>query len=92
MSADSKSIRRGNPITPLPIGPGGNNSIKNEMNDLNTRLTVMTTQAVENSKYDPATPVPISKPLIVEKFTTHSIPSGLAVAGILFFVYGLLRK
>lgn len=92
MSSSSSVIRSGNPITPLPIGPGGNNSIKKDMNDIHARLTVMSTQAVENSKYDPATPAPITRPIIVEKFTTPSVPTAFAVIGILVFVYGLVRK
>jgi hypothetical protein len=79
-------------ITPLPVGSGGDNAIKSQLNNLNAQLTMMTAQAVENARYDPPPPNPVTKPMVVEKFTNHVIPSSLAVIGILFFVYGILRK
>jgi hypothetical protein len=86
------NVITGNQITPLPIGPGGNNSTKTQFNDLNSKMTMMIAQATENSKFDPPSPKPVTKPLVVEKFCSHSIPSTLATLGVLFFLYGLLRK
>uniref|UniRef100_A0A6C0KLY4 Uncharacterized protein n=1 Tax=viral metagenome TaxID=1070528 RepID=A0A6C0KLY4_9ZZZZ len=82
----------GNQISPLPIGPGGNNSIKTQLNDLNAKLTMMSAQSVENAKFDPPAPKPATKPMIVEKFCSHSVPSTLAVVGILVFAYGIFSK
>jgi hypothetical protein len=82
----------GSQVVPLPIGPGGDNTVKNQFNDLNAQLTMMTAQATANSKYDPPTPKPITKPMIVEKFTNHQLPTSLAVVGVLFFVYGMCSK
>lgn len=90
--SEPSNVITGNQIAPLPIGPGGNNSVKTQFNDLNASLTMMISQATENSKFDPPPPKPITKPLIVEKFSSHSIPSSFAVIGVLFFIYGLLRK
>jgi hypothetical protein len=90
--SNSNSPVVGYEITPLPIGSGGDNAIKSQLNNLNAQLTMMTAQAVENAKYDPPPPSPMTKPMVVEKFTNHGVPSSLAVIGILFFVYGMLRK
>lgn len=91
-SIPKNQVIQTNQITPLPIGPGGNNSVKTQFNDLNTKLTMMSSQAIENSKFDPPPPKPVTKPVIVEKFCSHSLPSTIAVIGILFFAYGLFRK
>jgi hypothetical protein len=92
MSNKQSTNITGYEITPLPIGSGGDNAIKSQMNNLNAQLTMMTAQAVENSKYDPPPPNPVTKPMVIEKFSNHAIPSSMAVIGVLFFVYGILGK
>jgi hypothetical protein len=79
-------------LTPLPLGPPGNDLIKSKLNELSYKMQIMETQAVENSKFDPLPPKPMTTPMIIEKFTTTSLSSTLAVIGVLFVVYGLLRK
>lgn len=91
-SQPTQQVITGTAVMPLPIGPGGDNTVKKQFNDLNTQLTMMTAQAAVNSKYDPPTPKSVTKPMIIEKFTNHSLPTSLAVAGILIFVYGMCTK
>lgn len=50
------SLIRSRQVSPLPVGPGGNNPTKRQMNDTNTRLTMLTAQASANTKYDPPVP------------------------------------
>jgi hypothetical protein len=79
-------------VSPLPIGPGGNNSVKQQMNQINTQLTMLNAQAAANTKYDPSVPKPITKAVTKEGFTINQIPSMLFVIGGLFIVYGLVTK
>lgn len=79
-------------VSPLPIGPGGNNPVKQQMNQTNTQLTMLNAQAAANTKYDPPVPKPITKAVTKEGFTSHQIPSVLFVVGGLFVVYGLVAK
>jgi hypothetical protein len=89
--ADNNLIRS-RQVSPLPVGPGGNNPIKNQLNDTNTKLTMLTAQANANTKYDPATPKPITKQVIKEAFTNEQLPLMLFVVGGLLIVYGLVAK
>jgi len=41
------NVITGNQITPLPIGPGGNNSTKTQFNDLNSKMTMMIAQVCD---------------------------------------------
>ena len=79
-------------VSPLPIGPGGNNPIKNQMNQLNTQLTMLTAQAVADTKYDPPVPEPITKQAIIEKFSNNNGTSVIFVIGGLLVVYGIIAK
>jgi hypothetical protein len=79
-------------VAPLPIGPGGNNPVKAQMNQTNTQLTMLNAQASANTKYDPPVPQPITKPVTKENFTNEMMPSMLFVVGGLFIVYGLVAK
>jgi hypothetical protein len=93
--ADTNLIRS-RQVTPLPVGPGGNNPTKRQMNDTNIQLTMMTAQAAANSKYDPPVPHPITKQVTIEKFyggsSCDSVSSILLVVGSLLIVYGLIAK
>jgi hypothetical protein len=100
---DSKSntkdkVVTGSELTPLPLGPGGKNSINSQFNNINNELTKMSAQATANTKYDPPTPIPETKAVTKETFVNDSfssiasIASSMAVVGVIFFVYGLLDK
>jgi hypothetical protein len=88
------NLLRSKQVTPLPIGSGGNNSTKNQMNQMNTQLHMMTAQATANTKYDPPVPQPITKQVIKETFISDSntMSSTLLVIGGLLIVYGLVSK
>ena len=88
------SLLRSKQVTPLPIGSGGNNSAKNQMNQMNTQLHMMTAQATANTKYDPPVPQPITKQVTKETFISDSntMSSTLLVIGGLLIVYGLVSK
>ena len=88
------SLLRSKQVTPLPIGSGGNNSTKNQMNQMNTQLHMMTAQSTANTKYDPPVPQPITKQVIKESFISDSntMSSALLVVGGLLIVYGLVSK
>lgn len=79
-------------VSPLPIGPGGSNPIKQQMNQINTQLTMLNAQAAANTKYDPPVPKPITKAVTKEGFTVEQIPIMLFVVGSLFIVYGFVAK
>jgi hypothetical protein len=79
-------------VSPLPIGPGGNDPTKREMNETNTQLTMLTAQANANTKYDPPVPEPVTKPVIIEKFCSGFDYTSLMVIGVLFVVYGIVAK
>jgi hypothetical protein len=85
-------LRKSKQVTPLPIGPGGNNPIKHQMNQTNIQLTMLTAQANANAKYDPPVPQPITKPIIKEKFVNNvGFPTLLVIGGLLI-VYGIVAK
>ena len=88
------SLIRSRQVSPLPVGPGGNNPTKLQMNDTNTRLTMLTAQASANTKYDPPVPQPITKQVTLERFCSGSSPvsSIIFVIGGLLIVYGLVAK
>jgi hypothetical protein len=80
-------------VSPLPVGPGGKNQIKQQMNNTNVQLAMLSAQALANTKYDPPVPKPVTKQVTIEKFTTASpVPLALGVIGGLFIVYGLISK
>jgi len=81
-------------VAPLPIGPGGKHALKNQMNDANTRLTLLNAQATANTLYDPPVPPPLTAPRIEEKFCSPSsaLPSWVAAIGWVLIAYGLLSK
>ena len=79
-------------VSPLPVGPGGSNQRKQQLNNTNTQVTMLKAQSTANTKYDPPVPQPVTKPVVKENFTSHMIPSSLMVIGGLLFVYGLVAK
>ena len=89
--ADNNLIRS-RQVTPLPVGPGGSDQTKKHMNEMNTRLTMLTAQATANTKFDPKVPQPITKQVIKENFTVTATPTMLFVVGGLLVVYGLVAK
>lgn len=88
----NSSLIKPKQVSPLPVGPGGKNPVKNQMNQTNTQITMLNAQAAANTKYDPPVPQPVTKPVTKETFTVESIPSMLFVVGGLFIVYGLVAK
>jgi hypothetical protein len=91
-AAPATSLIRSKQVSPLPVGPGGQNAIKTQMNETNTTLTMLTAQAAANTKYDPPVPKPVTKAVIKETFTTNSIQAALFVVGGLLVVYGIVAK
>ena len=81
-------------VSPLPVGPGGKSQLKQQLNDTNVQLAMLTAQATANTKYDPPVPKPITKQVTLETFCSGSTttPAMIGVAGILFIVYGLIAK
>jgi hypothetical protein len=90
----NNNLLRSKQVSPLPIGPGGNNPIKRQMNETNIQLSMMQAQAAANTKYDPPVPRPVSKQVIIEKFIDNNsiLPQTLMVIGGLCIVYGLVTK
>jgi len=88
------NLIRSRQVTPLPVGSGGNNPVKQQMNQINTQLTMLNAQAVANTKYDPPVPQPVTKQVTKENFTTNGqvINPVLFVIGGLLIVYGLVAK
>jgi hypothetical protein len=91
--SDNQVLIQSKQVSPLPIGPGGNNSIKNELNSLNTTLTMVQAQAKADTRFDPPVPQPITQPVIKESFCNLSSTSkAFYTAGILCIVYGIVAK
>jgi hypothetical protein len=86
------SLIRPKQVSPLPVGPGGNNPVKNQMNQTNTQITMLNAQAAANTKYDPPVPQPITKQVTKETFTVNVMPQMLFVIGGLLIVYGMVAK
>ena len=87
-----QNVIRSRQVTPLPVGPGGNNPIKRQLNDTNIKLTMLTAQAGADTKYDPPIPKHITEAVTIEKFCGGAAPPMLAVIGGLCIVYGLVAK
>lgn len=93
-SAPATSLIRSKQVSPLPIGSGGNNPIKQQMNQTNTQLTMLSAQASANTKYDPPTPQPVTTAVLIENFCSSSetISSVFFIVGGLLIVYGIVAK
>jgi hypothetical protein len=92
LDMSSHSLIRSTQVSPLPIGSGRNNSIKNQMNQLNTQLTMLNAQSSANTKYDPPVPKPVTNAIIKEAFSNQILSPMIFVVGTLFVVYGLVVK
>jgi len=92
---DSSHMIRSKQVAPLPIGSGGSSTIKNHMNDMNTQLTMMASQATVDTKYDPPPPKHMSEQVIRSGFCSQSqlsLPDAIGLVGGLFIVYGIIAK
>lgn len=83
-------------VPTMPIGSGGNKTLKQQYNDLNVRLTMMNAQAKANTEFDPPVPEPVTKQKIIKESFVN-VPDAillqsLAVIGVLFVVYGFVSK
>lgn len=95
-------ILRSKQVIPLPISSGSNNPTRALMNQANIQLSMMTSQATANTKYDPPVPQPISKPITKEQFTSmlttnshysaNSLSHIFLVSGIILIVYSFISK
>jgi hypothetical protein len=83
---------RAKQVSPLPIGSGGNNTTKRQLNDTNNQLSMMLSQSVANTKYDPPTPQHITKPVYIEHFTTNSMQLSVSIIGLLLIAYSIISK
>jgi hypothetical protein len=93
LMTNNHSVLRSHQVSPLPIGSGGNNLIKQQMNQTNSQLTMLMAQASANTKYDPPVPKPITKPLYIEKFGTPSnTPLLMSVIGCILIVFSIVAK
>ena len=89
-------------VTPLPIGSGGGNATKQEMNNMNTSLTLLSAQSSVDAKYDPPPPKPVKEAVITKagfidyesfSYNTDITPAHLiGTIGILFILYGIFKK
>jgi hypothetical protein len=88
------NVLKSKQVAPLPIGPGGKNATKNQMNETNTQLAMLASQATANTMYDPPVPKPVTKQLI-QPFcsgSNQSVPSAILVLAGLLIVYGIVSK
>lgn len=83
-------------VSPLPIGSGGSNSTKREMNDINVTLSMLSAQSEADQKFDPPPPTPVKPSTVKESFCNGGqsvdLPFVLSVAGVACIVYGLVAK
>jgi len=91
-AAPANKLIRSHQVSPLPVGPGGSNPTKQQLNNTNIQLTMLRAQATANTKYDPPVPQPVSKAITKENFTSNNGPLALFVIGGLLIVYGLIAK
>lgn len=79
-------------VSPLPVGPGGQNQIKQQLNNTNVQLSMLMAQSMANTKYDPPVPKPITSQVTLEGFCSTPMSLMINVIGVLFIVYGLIAK
>jgi hypothetical protein len=87
------NLLRPKQVSPLPIGSGGSNTVKTQMNNTNVQLAMLNAQAVANTKYDPPVPKHLTSQITKEGFTNHlNISNLLYVIGGLLIVYAFVVK
>ena len=94
-NTDSSHMIQSKQVAPLPIGSGGSSTVKNHMNDMNTQLTMMASQATVDTKYDPPPPKHITNQVVTSGFCSQSqlsIGEAIGLVGCLCIVYGIVAK
>jgi hypothetical protein len=91
--ADNKSLQH-TAVQPLPIGSGGNNTTTNNLNQMNTALTMMSVQSTADAKYDPPVPTPAAPSQIIQGFCSDdtTVSESMFIIGLLCIVYGIVAK
>jgi hypothetical protein len=82
-------------VAPLPIGSGGNNATKQQLNATNNTLAMMTSQAAADTKFDPPVPKHVTTPSTVENFCSTNMQSLSTIVGViggLLIIYSLVSK
>ncbi len=82
-------------VAPLPIGSGGNNATKQQLNATNSMLTMITSQAATDTKYDPPVPKHITAPTTIENFVSYKqyqLAKIVSVVATLIILYSLVSK
>jgi hypothetical protein len=97
MSASSADLPllKSTQVTPLPVGSGGNNTTKQELNKINVQLAMLDSQAMADQKFDPPAPKPVVPSQIKEAFCSGSswdIPAILSATGVTLIIYGIFSK
>jgi hypothetical protein len=80
-------------VTPLPVGSGGSNITKQEMNNTNEALTALSVQASADKKYDPV--VPVQAPVVLgfrDISDEISVIELFIMIGTFCIVYGVVAK
>jgi hypothetical protein len=82
-------------VAPLPIGSGGSSATKQQLNNNNVALSMMTVQASADAKFDGPVPQHVTQQSIVQKFCSGSplsLEESMMVVGGLLIVYGIVVK
>lgn len=80
-------------VNPLPIGSGGDNDVKRQLNNMNLQLTMLQAQTAADSKFDPPVPTNVTRQATIEKFVvSDSSTSILAIVGLMLIAYGVISK
>lgn len=80
-------------VAPLPVGSGGSNITKQEMNATNESLTALSVQSNADKKYDPV--VPVKAPVVIgftDMSDELSLIELLIMIGTFCIVYGVVAK
>jgi len=86
---------RAKQVAPLPIGSGGSSATKQQFNNNNVALSMMTAQASVDAKFDGPVPKHVTEQAIVQKFCSGSplsLEESMMVVGGLLIVYGIIAK
>lgn len=95
MSVKELPLLKSAQVSPLPVGSGGSNTTKKELNQLNTQLTMLSAQAITDQKFDPPVPQPVTAAHIKEAFCSPSswdLPALLSFTGTGLILYGIFSK